>query len=503
MNHNSRILIVDDDQIERENLEDLLLPQGYDLAFASNGAQGLMKATEFDPDLILLDVMMPEMDGFEVCRRLRAQKATVALPIVLVTALDDRDSRLRGIQAGADDFISKPFDSVELRARVYAITRLNRYRRLQVEQAKFERVVEHADTGYLLLDEQGNILFANPPGCLYLNLPEQDSLPVDESFLTLAKKQYQLEPRKAWAAWPEQPPEEMMRYLIRPETASAQAMWIQVDILDHLSTGPESTSIVSLRDVTAQMASQRNRRTFHTMVTHKLRTPFISILTGLELLIKHNGQLSRDEVGELSRDAYKWAKRLYDDIEEVIRYVDSPALAEPGLGLNLAQFPMLVANVCSDLGVEAVTVSSSEELAGLRVSLSKPAVELILWEILGNAKKFHPQQQPVIEVIATYENVGEVAIQVRDNGLSLSPEQLSQMWLPYYQGEKHFTGQVEGMGLGMSLVATLVWSIGGRCRVLNRVGSPGVIVDLTLPSQIAQTTETTASKPFLPSSKGR
>jgi putative two-component system response regulator len=81
---------------------------------------------EVIPDLILLDVMMPGMDGFEVCRRLRADSVLGEVPILMITALDDRSSRLQGIQAGADDFITKPIDSVELLARVQGITRLNR-----------------------------------------------------------------------------------------------------------------------------------------------------------------------------------------------------------------------------------------------------------------------------------------------------------------------------------------------------------------------------------------
>lgn len=481
MSHKSRILVIDDNRFERELLADLLQPQGYELAFAVNGAEGLMKAAEFDPDLILLDIMMPEMDGFEVCQRLRADAATAELPIIMVTALNDREPRIRGIEAGADDFITKPFDSVELRARIRTITRLNRYRRLMAERVKFERVVEHADTGFVLIDEWDEVLFANPKGRLYLNMPQHITLPAEETFLNIVKNQYQLEPTRAWVTWPEEAEAGMVRYLVRPETASAQAIWVQVDILDHLTTTPEPIRIISLRDVTAEMTAQRDRRKFHTMITHKLRTPFISILTGLELMINHSVQLSHAEIVDLSKDAYKWAKRLYDDIEEIIRYVDSPALAGPDLGLNLVQLPVLVANVCAGLGVQTVSVSGSDDLAGRRILLSKQAMEVILWEILGNAKKFHPQKQPTVEIVAAYENVEEVTIQISDDGLTLSPEQLTQMWLPYYQGEKYFTGQVKGMGLGLSLVASLVWSVGGRCRVHNRVARPGVTIDLTLP----------------------
>jgi putative two-component system response regulator len=138
MNPSSTILIVDDQRLAQKSLEMLLLPQGHTLVFASSGQEGLGKAMEVNPDLILLDVVMPDMDGFEVCRRLRANTQLAEVPIILITSLDDRDARLEGIEAGADDFVTKPFDSVELRARVQSITRLNRYRRLQAERAKFQ-----------------------------------------------------------------------------------------------------------------------------------------------------------------------------------------------------------------------------------------------------------------------------------------------------------------------------------------------------------------------------
>jgi DNA-binding response OmpR family regulator len=137
--NNSTILIVDDQPSARKVLQGLLAKQGYTLAFAESGQEALSKAIEVVPDLILLDVMMPDMDGFEVCKRLRADQALAEVPVVMVTALDDQDSRLMGLEAGADDFISKPFNHVELQARVQSITRLNRYRRLLSERALVRR----------------------------------------------------------------------------------------------------------------------------------------------------------------------------------------------------------------------------------------------------------------------------------------------------------------------------------------------------------------------------
>ena len=124
------ILIVDDEPRGRELLEALLTPLGLQLEFAADGREAYEQTVKHQPDLVLLDVMMPELDGFEVCRRIRATPSVAEVPIVMVTALDDRDSRLAAIQAGADDFLTKPIDRIEVRARVQSILRLNRYRRL-------------------------------------------------------------------------------------------------------------------------------------------------------------------------------------------------------------------------------------------------------------------------------------------------------------------------------------------------------------------------------------
>lgn len=125
------ILIVDDVKANRDTLSGILESPDYRLMEAPDGMTALTMASKTPPDLVLLDIMMPEMDGFEVCRRLRADPALAEVPVVMVTALDDQQSRLTGIEAGADDFITKPFNRIELRARVRTITRLNRYRRIQ------------------------------------------------------------------------------------------------------------------------------------------------------------------------------------------------------------------------------------------------------------------------------------------------------------------------------------------------------------------------------------
>jgi len=135
----STILIVDDEYSGRETLQSVLEGEGYNLIMAENGPQAIERAKAFLPDVILLDVMMPGMTGFEVCERIRNDPQVAEIPIIILTALDDRESLLTGLKAGADDFISKPFDRFELRARLIGITRLNRYHKLVQEREKLQQ----------------------------------------------------------------------------------------------------------------------------------------------------------------------------------------------------------------------------------------------------------------------------------------------------------------------------------------------------------------------------
>ncbi|WP_292043337.1 MULTISPECIES: PleD family two-component system response regulator [unclassified Brevundimonas] len=120
----ARILVVDDVDTNVRLLEAKLTIEYFDVVTCNDGATAIELARTEQPDLILLDVMMPKMDGFETCRRLKDDPATRHIPVVLVTALDGRQDRIRGLEAGADDFLSKPYDDLILMARVRSLTRL-------------------------------------------------------------------------------------------------------------------------------------------------------------------------------------------------------------------------------------------------------------------------------------------------------------------------------------------------------------------------------------------
>ena len=152
MEEKKKILVVDDEERNLRLMEAMLIPLGHEVSLARDGEAALGMVKNISPDLILLDIMMPKMDGFEVARRLKADDETRIIPIVMVTSLREAEDRVNALEAGADDFLSKPVDKTELRARVNSLLKVKAYndhmrnyqKELEVEVAKRTEELRHA-----------------------------------------------------------------------------------------------------------------------------------------------------------------------------------------------------------------------------------------------------------------------------------------------------------------------------------------------------------------------
>jgi len=147
VNTPAKILVVDDVAKNVKLLVDLLTVKGYSAVSASSGREALAKVEAEQPDLVLLDVVMPEMSGYEVCRKIRENPATEILPVVMVTALDPGEERTKGLDSGADDFLTKPINQAELLARVRSLLRIKElYGTIQAQAAQlleWNNTLEH------------------------------------------------------------------------------------------------------------------------------------------------------------------------------------------------------------------------------------------------------------------------------------------------------------------------------------------------------------------------
>ena len=134
----TKVLVVDDQPPNVRLLEAILTPRGYDVLTASSGEQALEVIAAEDVDLVLLDILMPGIDGYEVCRRIRDQVDTAYLPVVMVTASGD-EQKVKALEAGADDFLSKPVNQSELLARVASLARIKDYQDTIKRQSTIRR----------------------------------------------------------------------------------------------------------------------------------------------------------------------------------------------------------------------------------------------------------------------------------------------------------------------------------------------------------------------------
>jgi signal transduction histidine kinase len=139
--HVYTILVVDDEPITRTTLAALLEKPNYCVEMAEDGIQGIEMAKRIKPDVILLDVMMPRMNGYDVCKRIRSDPDVGEVPIIMITALDDEDAKLNGLVAGADDFLAKPFNTLELEIRLHTLRHVDRYRHLLNEREKLKETL--------------------------------------------------------------------------------------------------------------------------------------------------------------------------------------------------------------------------------------------------------------------------------------------------------------------------------------------------------------------------
>ncbi len=362
---------------------------------------------------------------------------------------------------------------------------------LEAERARFKWIVEQSRDGYVMLDAAGNVRYANPQACLYLGRhpDERDCQADDRDFLTLARRQYQLEPTDAWANWPQPLPEDAgsPRYLVRSETPNSGTFWLQVDTTESDITDDleGETYLLRLRDVTSEIVTRNHMWTFESLINYKLRTPLGQLTGFLELLETDLPELTQEEIMADLSEARHSAMRLQEKIMDILQYLDTMTRTRQETqqegACELSHVAEIVEQITQELQLDAVKVAYEDlDAAEAILPITCRAAELILWELCENAKKFHPDQTPTIEIRFSSAPEG-IRVQVIDDGVHLQPDQLSKVWHPYYQAEPRFTGEVPGMGLGLAVVSSLVWGLGGARTAYNREDQPGLVIDLMLP----------------------
>ena len=479
MAQRSRILIVDDEPVNVKLLAAHLASQGYETVAAATGEEALRLASAGGLDLVLLDVMMPKLDGFEVTRRLRAQEPPRLVPIVLITTLKETADRIKGIEAGCDDFISKPFDKEEVLARVKTLLRLNYYRSLLDEKEKFESVIDHIEDGILVLDRQLRLVRANRRA---IELLELDPTRSPEDFLAHVQRRFTL--HLAGDLQTLLPAQALAFDLERPETPSAKALILAVrSAVVRDPTGAVSSVVLTLHDVTEQRREETLKQTFLGLMSHKLHTP-LAVITSNASTLQEGLEGPLTEPQQEAADAImKTAYQLSDLLDRLLEF----AMFDPRAA-RLSREPVALATYLPGLldtlvshaaGGRRVEVQCECPDRDATVQMDPTHVDLILKHLVDNAIKF-ADKDPVRLAVQVSRHHDRVEWRVTDNGPGIPPEEQTRIFEGFYQVEKEFTGTVEGVGLGLALVKRLVTSYGGTIQVSSTVGE-GSAFTITFP----------------------
>ncbi|MBI2298835.1 MAG: response regulator [Armatimonadetes bacterium] len=471
----SSVLIVDDDVTNRRVLESWLRREGYQTRSAVDGYQALLLVEQELPDLILLDVMMPGLDGFEVCRQLRERPVTRAVPIVMVTTLADRESRVRGLQAGADDFLNKPVDATEMLARCRSLLRLRHYQGLTEQRELLEAAAADLADGVLVAESDWRVVAANRRARHLLDIREDELVGLS---LPAHLERFEVRPPLAEAAPPLGRPE-----IGRPVRPGEPPLVLdaQVTSAPDLDGAPAYFALV-VRDVTAERGLQTYRHDFLALTAHKIRTP-LTILTGLLELVDadrdsaHAAALVQQLLPDLQAKLNHLTTSLDDllMLDELAARQARPERLETALApaLELARAAVSARHPGRDF---AVRVRGPERA----VPMDQADLGIVLRELLENAAKFGDGGRVELD----FELAGderEVLLLAADNAAGIPHEHFETVFEACVQLDLYFTGSIPGLGLGLPLVRRLAAAYGGGFDIVDSAPGRGTTWRLRVP----------------------
>lgn len=487
-----RILLADDNADMRDYVRRLLVQSGCEVDAVADGAVALQRARTRPPDLVLSDVMMPVLDGFGLLRELRADPAFTFVPIILLSARAGEDSRIEGVQAGADDYLIKPFSARELLARVEShvkVARLRRKARRALDQrtAQFETLLNQAPIGVYTVDADFKIRDINPTARAALG-GDSDLIGRD-----LEEVVHQL--------WKQEQADDIVRRF-RHTLATGESHEVPEWIdrrrdrnvteyyewkIDRIPLPDDRFGVVCyFRDISAQvkardtaLAANRAKDEFLATLSHELRTPLNPVLL-IASDAAHNDALPeaiRNDF-KLIADHVSLQAKLIDDLLDLNRLVRGK--------LNLERRPLDLHAVVRDA---ATTVPDSIVEKGIELRFDlltrRPVVDgdpvrlrQVFWNLLNNALKFTPPGGTITLRSAECGDTGEFEISVCDSGSGISPADIERVFDPFVQGE---VAARSGLGLGLAIARMLVERHGGSIFAESAGSGRGATVVVRLP----------------------
>ena len=499
--HPARLLIVDDDHHNRQLLEVMLAPEGFHLMTAASGEEALAMVAQHPPDLILLDIMMPGMDGYQVAGTLKANPATKNIPIIVITSLDDRNARMLGLTAGAEDFLSKPIDRAELCMRVRNLLRLKAYgdyhdkytQMLEAEvgsrtadlvesERLYRSTFDAAPVGIVHVGLDGQWLRVNQRLCDLLGYSrEQLQSPAAQELMQCEDVAGEAESFRQMAAGT------LDRHVVdekRYRRRDGSVMWARVNMSVHRDADGQSQHFISvIEDITDRRTLEAQVRQANKMdaigrlasgVAHDFNNLLTVILGFAELMTEDSALANRHgkDLGEI----IKAAQRATGLTKQLLAFSRQQALNAAPLDVNglITEMTGMLGRLIGEDIVVTLALAPSVSLA----LADRGQLEQVVMNLVVNARDAMPGGGSVTITTADVElensSLHEEAIvpghyvllAITDTGNGMTKETQRHLFEPFFTTKE--TGH--GTGLGLSTTYGIVKQSKGYIWVYSEPG---------------------------------
>lgn len=468
------VLYADDNADMRDYLGRLLATR-YDVRAATDGASALASIRKCPPDLLIADVMMPELDGLALLRAVRSDAATRALPVILLSAKSGEASRVQGMEAGADDYLVKPFSARELVARVGAHLRLSQLRQetvrtLRANEVRLRTIIEQLPVGLGVADVTGRWIMTNSMMSRFAPMAMPSAANGELARWRAWDANEQPVPLDAWPGHRALLGESVSHGMEMQYTApEGEEYWLRATAtpLRTEDRGLIGACLV-LQDITELkrieqelLEAHRRKDEFLATLAHELRNPLSPMHNGLYLLKQGVGDEETARIHDMLQRQVAHMHRLVDDLLEIAR-INNGRISlrrEPIAIAEVVRNALETCRLAIDSGEHTLTLDLPDE----PVILEADPVRLaqVISNVLTNAAKYTNNGGRILLRVRC--EAGEAVISVADNGVGIPADQLSHVFDLFTQLDGP-RGQ-GGLGIGLTLVRSLVELHGGTISV--------------------------------------